>query len=319
VQGYYEEVTNVRVPAGHWLAGLEGRPAPPTGTHYPEMTRPADPWLERELIPNWSGEAIASGRPLTINRFGLRDRPDLTLEKPPDTCRLAVVGSSIVMGFGVGDDETFPRLLEGRLNAGRRPGAPRCQVLNFGTGMSHAIHRHVLIDRKVFGFAPDAIYYVAHQDEFLGPVKHLAGLASRGIALPYPCLADVARRAGVGPGTPVETAEVKLQPYAREIVLGVYRDLVAECRRRGVLPVWVYLPIPGVTNTPAQAAAFADLAGETGFTVVSLDGWDAGHSPAEVLFSEEGHHPNALGQALIARRLDEALRERPERLPACAR
>jgi hypothetical protein len=315
VQGYYEEMTAARVRPGFLLAQLEGRPAPRKGTHYPEMTRPADAWLERELIPGWTGEALADGRRLTINRFGMRDRPNRTLEKPPGTSRLAVVGSSIVMGFGVGDDETFPWLLEDRLNADPPVAGCRYEVLNFGTGMSHAIHRHVLIDRKVFTFSPDAIYYVAHQDELLGPVKHLAALATQGVALPYPCLADVTQRAGVGPGMPVQTADAKLEPFANDIVRGVYRDLVDECRRRGVLPVWVYLPIPGVTNTPAQASAFADLAREAGFTVTSLDGWADRYPPADVLLSVDGHHPNPLGQRLIARRLDEALRQRPDRLP----
>jgi hypothetical protein len=318
-QGYYEEVTTAHVRTGSWLAGLEGRPVPPARTHYPELTRPADAWLERELIPNWSGEVAAGGSRLTINRFGMRDRPDLTREKPPGTCRLAVVGSSIVMGYGVGDDETFCRLLENRLNAGRRPDGQRCEVLNFGTGMSHVIHRHVLIDRKVFSFEPDAIYYVAHQDEFQGPVRHLAKLAPQGEPLPYPCLEDVARRAGVGPGMSPNMAEARLQPYARDIVLGVYRDLAAECRRRGVLPVWVYLPIPGVTDTPELASAFAGLATEAGFTAVSLDGWDSGYSPAEVKLSSADHHPNPLGHRLLARKLYEALRERPDALPACAR
>ena len=41
-------------------------------------------------------------------------------------------------------------------------------MLNFGAGMSDVIQRRVLIDRQVFGFAPDAVYYVAHQDEFVG-------------------------------------------------------------------------------------------------------------------------------------------------------
>lgn len=315
VQGYYEEMTAARVRPGSWLAQLEGRPAPLKGTHYPDMTRPADAWLERELIPGWSGPALADGRRLTINRLGMRDRPDRTLEKPPGTCRLAVVGSSIVMGFGVGDDETFPRLLEDRLNVDPPVAGCRYEVLNFGTGMSHVIHRHVLIDRKVFSFSPDAIYYIAHQDELLGPVKHLAALATQGEALPYACLADVARRAGVGPGMPPAAADAKLEPFAREIVLGVYRDLVDECRRRGVLPVWVYLPIPGVTNTPAQAAGFAELAREAGFTVVSLDGWVANYSPADVLLSVDGHHPNPFGHRLIAARMDEALRQKPDRLP----
>ena len=87
VQGYYEEMTAARVRPGLWLAQLEGRPTPPRVSHYPEMTRPADAWLERELIPGWSGPALADGRPLTINRFGMRDRPDRTTEKSPGTVR----------------------------------------------------------------------------------------------------------------------------------------------------------------------------------------------------------------------------------------
>lgn len=67
------------------------------------------------------------------------------------------------MGSGVADGEPFLRLVEERLNAGLAAGT-RCQALNFGTGKSYAIHRAVLIDRKAFGFEPDALDYVAHQE-----------------------------------------------------------------------------------------------------------------------------------------------------------
>ncbi len=312
-QGYYEEITDVRVPAGSWLAALEGRPKPPERVYYTDMTRPSDDLLERELIPDWSGEV--AGSRLTTNRFGMRDRADLSPHKPPGTRRVAVVGSSVVMGYGVGDDETFARLLEGKLNAGHRPGGPRYEVLNFGTGMSYAIHRHVLIDRKVFAFEPDAVYYFAHQDEFLGTVRHLGKLVAKRDDLPYPCLAEVVRKAGVTPDTPGGMIEPRLQPFAREIVVGVYRDLVEDCRRRGVLPVWVYLPVPGVVNAPARSAEFAKLAAEAGFVTVDLSDWADGHRPAEVKLSEDDPHANALGHRLIAERLAAELRRRPELVP----
>src|SRR5437763_655492 len=88
-------------------------------------------------------------------------------------CRSALVGSSVVMGYGVGDEQVFGRLLEGHLNRAAQPGKPRFEVLNFGTGMSHAIHRRVLAERKVFALEPDVLIYVAHQDELVGPPKHL--------------------------------------------------------------------------------------------------------------------------------------------------
>ena len=309
VQGYYEDITDVRVPIGPLLAALEGRPPPGSHTNYPEMTRPADIWLTRELIPGWSGE-IAGGR-ITVNRLGMRDR-ERTREKLQDGCRLAVVGSSVVMGYGVDDGQVFTRLLEDRLSVSGR----RCEVLNFGEGLTDVLHRPVVIDRKVFAFTPDAIYYVAHQNELSAPIQQLAELASRGEELRYG-LGDVVREAGIMPGMPRSTMEARLQPFTKQFILAVYRDLVAECRRRGVLLVWVYLPMPGVTSTPVQSAALIDLAKEAGFTTVDLSDWPDGHSPAEVMAGGTDYHPNALGHRLIAERWDALLRRRPElRRPA---
>ena len=114
-------------------------------------------------------------------------------------------------------------------------------------------------------------------------------------------------------------SEALLQPLAPDVVLGVYRDLVAECRRRGVLPVWIYLPMPGVTNAPTQSGAFVSLAERAGFAVVDLSDWAADRRPAEVKRGEADHHPNALGQRLIAGRLRAELARRPELLPAPGR
>ncbi len=311
VQGYYEEIADAPVRAGAWLAELEGR-APRQQTHYSTMTRPADDLLEHELIPNWAGEL--AGSPITTNQFGMRDRAGLTREKAAGVRRVAVVGSSVVMGYGVGDDEPFPRLVEDQLNARRAPGDPRYEFLNFGTGKSFAIHRRVLVGRKVLGFDPDVVYVVAQQDEYLGPVAHLAKLLAGGIDLPYPCLVDVSRKAGITPGTPWGEVQARLQPLAPEIVLGVYRDLVAECRQRGVLAVWVYVPMPGVAEPGGLEAELVRTAEQAGFVVVNLSAWAAGRRPAEVKLGDADHHPNALGHRLIADRLLDELARRPNLL-----
>jgi hypothetical protein len=259
------------------------------------------------------------GSVLTINRHGMRDRPDLPRTKPAGTLRIAVVGSSIVMGFGVGDEEPFPRLLEERLNSRQPAGSPRFEILNFGTGRSFAIQRHVLIDRKVLSFEPDAIYYVAHQDELLGPVRHLAKLVAKRRPLPYPCLADVVRKAGIAPETSWAMTDALLEPLAPEIVRCVYRDLVAECRQRGILPVWIYLPMPGIVEVSIRSDALVSLAEEAGFAVVNLADWADNYSPSQVKLGEADHHANALGHRVIAERLDAVLRQRPELLPVLGR
>jgi len=314
VRGYYEDVTAARVPAGAWLAALEGRPKPPTQVVFSDMTRPADDLLVRELIPGWSGEV--AGSRLTINQLGMRDRADRTVAKPPDTCRVAMVGSSVIMGYGVGDGEVFTRLLEDRLNARRQPDEPRYEVLNFGTGLSDAIQRRTLIDRKVFGFEPDAVYYVAHQDEFQ-VVEHLAQLAAKGGELPYPSLNAVVRKAGIDPAAPPNMLEslAKLRPHARELVVGLYRELVAECRRRGVVPIWVYLPMPGVVDVRIRSEVMVKMAEEAGFVVVDLSDWADGHRTSDVRVGDTDPHASALGHRLITERLEAEIARRNELLP----
>lgn len=311
-QGYYEEMTEARASAGEWMAILERRPRVPDAVIYVHMSRPADDILDRELIPGWSGE-IAGSR-LTVNSLGMRDRADLTIEKPNNVIRLAFVGTSVVMGYGVTDDQPFTRLLEEQINASQ-PAGKRYQVLNFGTGKSYPLQRGVLIDRKVLNFQPDAIFYVAHQDEFREPVRNLASLVNRNVALPYPALQPIIQSAAIHPDDTLPMMEVKLRKFAPDIVLVIYQHIVGECRPRGIKPIWVYLPIPGVVDAPIQSTEFARLAREAGFEIIDLSDWAEGRRPAEIKIGEAGPHPNGLGHQLIANRLHAELIRRPELLP----
>jgi len=311
VQGYYDQLADTPLQVSPLLELPGLRRQQESSRTYADMSRPTNDFLERELIPGWSGEI--GGRHLTVNGLGLRDRKNLTREKPDGVCRIVVVGSSVVMGWGVGDQETFTRLLEADL-AGERPKA-NVEVLNFGTGKSYAIHRRYLIERKVLDFNPDAIFYVAHQDEFLGPVRHLALLLANRHELPA-YLQEVAREAGVTPKMAQGEMEVRLERFAPKIVQGVYADIVATCRKRGILPVWVYIPMLGVEEGGA-GKAMAGLAETAGFQVVNLSGWEGRHATEQLM--ADRHHANARGHQLIAERLAEALGQRPQALPACLR
>src|SRR5581483_1520881 len=152
-----------------------------------------------------------------------------------------------------------------------------------------------------------------------GPVQHLVKLLAQRHPLPSSCLADVVQKAEITPDTSQGMTEALLRPLARDLVLGMYRDLVGECRRRGILAVWIWLPIPGIAEAPTESAAFVSLAREAGFVVVNLGDWFEGHRPAEVKLGEADHHPNVLGHQLIAERLAAALRQRPELLPTVRR
>ena len=202
------------------------------------------------------------------------------------------------------------------LNArGDAPG--RVEVLNFGTGRSTALQRRALLDHKVFAFDPDAILFVTHQDEFLAAAKHLSGLVAARTPLRYPYLEEVVRREGVTPDMAPGEVQVRLQLSGPQVLHGVYRDTVAECRRRGVVPVWVYAPMPGIVEVTIKSSDLVELAEEAGFVVINLANWAEDHDPDEVKIDR--HHANALGHRLLAERLEAALRATPGALPKCAR
>ena len=71
-------------------------------------------------------DLYGEGASFQTNAQGLRATQDYTTEVPPDTYRVICLGDSFTMGYGVGDDDTFPAQMETRGDG--------LQVLNMGMG-----------------------------------------------------------------------------------------------------------------------------------------------------------------------------------------
>ena len=74
---------------------------------------PAD-FLQFELVPGV--ERTLFGQPFITNSHGMHSA-EVTHEKPPGTSRIAVLGASMDMGWGVTYQETYSHLLQEWLNA----------------------------------------------------------------------------------------------------------------------------------------------------------------------------------------------------------
>lgn len=120
-----------------------------------KIRRPsARPGITWELIPG-ARSASYIGVPVAINSLGLRDR-ELTVPKPPGTVRILAVGDSVTFGYGVALEDTFPKLLEARLNAGAS-GPTRYEVVNAGveaTGLDQYYH---FVESSAAALEPDAL------------------------------------------------------------------------------------------------------------------------------------------------------------------
>ena len=310
--GYYQRLLNVqRVNTQLWEAL----------TRQPELT-----WLFdtdagrfthrfdlRELFP--SRTTLFLGETLSTNQWGMRDG-EYPLQKPDDTYRIALLGASGSMGWGVGDDETYEARLERRLNqdgiAGRYP---RYEILNFSVAGYSPLAQVWSTDHRVWLFNPDALFI-----EGLEPARAARGLAelvagipqaasdggpsTAGTDIPYPFLRDVIQRADVTRDMDIDAVESRLHRYGTALLTWSYERIAERCHQAGVLPVALLLP----SLSPGSLDLVAATAEAAGFVVVDLtwvtDGWDWD----DVLVSETDSHPSAWGHELYAEGLLTALK-----------
>jgi hypothetical protein len=236
----------------------------------------------------------------------MRDKPR-TLAKPPGTRRIAMVGSSIVMGLGVDDDHTITQELERRLNASSGPS----EVLNFGMGRLYAVERRAMVEHKVLAFDPDLILYVAHQDELFHSGKNLGMAYARGISFDDPEL----ERLFVDNGLSKESSLYDMQSFmstnVKTILDITYRHLSSIGREARVPVVFVYLPIPGNHPVPSDPKVVVDMASKAGLQAIDLSDWWGNHLMKEVVGVIDEYHPRELGTQLIAQALAHALAKQP--------
>ncbi len=254
------------------------------------------------------------GQPLRINQWGMRDR-EYPLEKPAGVTRVAVLGSSVVMGDGIGDGETFEERIEDRFAADQPLGpARRVEFLNFAVSEYSPYSQVVLLESgKIARFAPDVVILVAH-DSDLRP-DHVSRPVERHLRITHDVLRERIARAGLDSGMARDEANRRITPFVPELVAWAYAQVAARIREMGARPVWVYLPPePPRSTDPDEKARLLGFAAAAGFAIVDLDGiWDD-TDPASVVVAAWDRHPNMRGHAMIADRLYAVLLARPELL-----
>ncbi len=274
------------------------------------------PSLDRELF----------GHPFTTNAFAMRDRA-YSRAKPPGVFRIALVGSSIDMGWGVGTDETYENRLERWLGShAERRGLPRrFEVLNFAVAAYGPAQRLETVRRKAAGFDPDLVVYSA---TLLDPRLleiHLCGLIQNRVDPKYDFLrhaladahltaADLARDFR-GDLLRKEAIKAKLKPVLWPAIDASFATLSTECRTAGLPLACLILPRVGLADAPASrasgVAAYKAIFARQGAPVLDLSAAFDEHDPASLEIAAWDDHPNAQGHKLLFLALARALVQDP--------
>ncbi|MBU1122342.1 MAG: SGNH/GDSL hydrolase family protein [Candidatus Omnitrophica bacterium] len=91
---------------------------------------------------------------IAINSAGFRDREYL-IPKPKNTYRIIVLGSSITLGWGVSEGETYASLVENRLNG--KTGITTVEIINTAVGNYNTIREIETFFDKCLVFEPDMV------------------------------------------------------------------------------------------------------------------------------------------------------------------
>lgn len=289
---------------------LFGKPAQWTRDNAHNITQHlTGDFLQFELAPNQ--DKVFLDRPFTTNPQGQRDHP-YTVEKPPGTFRIAVLGSSMDMGWGVSTEETYVNLLEGWLNehAAKRGVDRRFEVVNFAVAAYAPLQRLESYRRKAREYDPDMVIYSATLldlrlteihlcDVFSDDVKDLRYDFVRRIVAESGLNDDDLRRDESGRLLTKEPIKQKLRPRLWSIYDGVMGTLAADCRSEGRLLACVIVPRVGRADAPeARAETIARLRGIAAHHAVPLFDLSSTFDnvdPSQLEIAAWDDHPNAEG------------------------
>jgi hypothetical protein len=215
------------------------------------------------------------------------------------------------MGWGVGDAETFEAVLEDRLN--REPlnaAFKHVELLNFGVPGYQPPQQLVAFD-KTSALQANALFYVATGREMRRSADYLAEVVRKRLPIPYPTLQAIVDKSAVRADMDETTSFKSLEPYQAEILRAVYGLLVEQSLKRGIRPVWVFVPQVRAGPWQEETPAAMKIAQEAGFATIDLSDVYEGRDLASIRLAEWDDHPNALGHRLIADRLYAAIAANP--------
>ena len=325
--GYYEGLiggnTGADAARGDAAMRLMGKPAGWVSFREADVVHYLnDDFLQFELKPFL--ERSLFGQPFLTNSFGMHDDP-IELEKPAGTLRIAVLGSSMDMGWGVRYQDTYINQLETWLgnHALRQQLSPprRFEVLNFAVAAYSPMQRLDVLRRKVLAFHPDLVIYSATTLDMRLMEIHLCDMLRKKVDLKYDFISQAFTRAAidnddvrldyVGELLNKDRLKKKLRPHywwLYDVTLGA---IAGECRALDVPLVMVIIPRVGKADAPARraepVARLRAIASHHGLTVFDLSDTFDQLDPAKIEIAAWDDHPNAMGHRRLFLSLARAL------------
>lgn len=312
-RGYYDELTTVSWGDRElWEVLLRTKLNIPNYTGADPIEKVHDYRLK---VPKPNLNVFAYETTFQTNRWGMRER-EVPLAKAPGTFRIAILGSSHTMGWGVPKEKTFASIVEERLIQGTVHGQrQRVEVLNFAFNAYGPLSQISVLDQLAFKFSPNMALLIGHPyTDFTFNTRDLSRLQRHKVPIRHEFLRQVLSDNHVGKRTHEGLADQRLNPHKFTIGAQIFKQIADDCKAAGVLPVYVYLPLPddlsgsGIAEISTKQLAIVQQAG---FLVVNLTDVYNGLAPNTLVQNDVGRHSNAKTHGLVADALYRELTTHP--------
>lgn len=250
--------------------------------------------------------AIDKGQSFITNQWGMRDQ-EYDKPKAPGTYRIAMLGSSHTLGAGVVMENTFPSLVERRLNTGDINSLHRkVELLNFAHAGDSILRRLARLHKNAIAFDIDFVVDMSVSGEAHLAVRNLRDAVRDSTPDMDPALLDIVRRAAVTPEMSSEAIESRLGPFADEILRAAFQQLSLTAKQNNVKAVVFVLP--RVDDTDAiyreEWESISKLVHEAGLMAINLEGvYGPLNNRSALKLASWDWHPNTEGHALLAERI----------------
>lgn len=221
----------------------------------------------KRLIP--SASASIQGVDVKVNQWGMLDR-EYSLEVPPKTIRVALVGGSIEMGWMISIEQRFDKMIEEKLNA-EDPlhGNYQYEVMNFSTPGRFLVSQVYAIQQDVLKFNPDLLVIFDHSDaEWIGLKKALIDRDYSRSLGGY--LSELYEQENLATIKSFQQGSQILEKYKEGLFTDLYANIYEQCKKNGTKAVLIAMPEFRLDRYVEKQCQECDYAKNVGFEVIDL-------------------------------------------------
>jgi hypothetical protein len=308
IEGYYEQLLsraggahshNFSTPEEYfrWASGSHDR------VYAPEFR------ISR-LRPHLDKQVEGANTPQPTNSFGFSGG-EWSVDKAPNTRRVALLGDSIAQGMGVDLDHTFGNLLEYRLNRTFPGGERRFEVFNFAVTSYALTQIFDVALEDAPRFKPD-VYMLSLTELgfFRNWDEHLIHLIQLNIDPKYDFLRETVRNAGVSRKDATSTLFSKLEPFRIPVLRNILTAINSRAARDHAS--FIVVLVPSMEDGDLSKRRFSEIPGLLQSLHINfvdlLDTFDRTSDLEALRIEPDNCHPNARGHAMLADNLYAKLR-----------